>query len=159
VPVWHYLLISTEPTWQEKNREHLREYNRKYFADWKARDPEGLKAYRRKFNQKYAEKNKARIAANGKKYYARRRGKWLMRSYGVTEEWYVETLAAQGGKCAICPATEPGGPHKVFSVDHDHKTGKVRGLLCKDCNHMLGMAKDSIETLRAAIEYLQKSNS
>lgn len=71
-----------------------------------------------------------------------------------TIETYNEAFEKQQGKCAICPATEPGGKKKRWCVDHDHKTGKFRGLLCWNCNVGLGNFKDSIASLQKAIEYL-----
>lgn len=78
----------------------------------------------------------------------------LRRSYGITPERYDTMLAAQGGHCAICPAKEPGGRGKFFHVDHDHTTGKVRGLLCHRCNTALGLFQDSPAALKLAIKYL-----
>ena len=62
-------------------------------------------------------------------------------------------LAAQDGKCAICGTTSTGN-RKAFHVDHDHKTGKVRGLLCSNCNTGIGNLRDDIGLLNRAIEYL-----
>jgi Recombination endonuclease VII len=76
---------------------------------------------------------------------------WYKR--GLTPEEFDRIVEAQDGKCAIC-LTPPG--RRSLHLDHDHKTGHARGLLCKDCNHMLGCAEDEIEILEAAIEYLQK---
>lgn len=73
--------------------------------------------------------------------------------YGITLDAFNEMLRDQGFKCAICPANEPGGKGS-FYLDHDHKTGEVRGLLCHHCNSMLGMARDNPDTLRAGAEYL-----
>lgn len=69
--------------------------------------------------------------------------------YGLEKEDYELLLIAQSGRCAICllPMLNP-------CVDHCHATGRVRGLLCKDCNTGIGHLKDDIERLRAAIEYL-----
>ena len=63
-------------------------------------------------------------------------------------------LANQNGKCAICATTEHRGRGN-FYVDHDHSTGKIRGLLCNPCNIALGMFRDSIDTLKKAISYLE----
>lgn len=72
--------------------------------------------------------------------------------YGLTPEAFEEMLSAQNNLCSIChdPFNEKG-PH----VDHDHTTGAVRGLLCGHCNLMLGHARDNVETLTRAIEYLR----
>lgn len=81
------------------------------------------------------------------------RNSYLKRKYGITEEQYEELLLAQAGKCAIClckPRT------RRLAVDHNHKTGEIRGLLCSRCNHgLLGHAHDSIPVLERALEYLR----
>jgi hypothetical protein len=67
---------------------------------------------------------------------------------------------SQEGKCAICKSTKFGRAGiSYFSVDHCHKTGKVRGLLCSYCNTALGQMDDSIDRLKSAIEYLTKNQS
>jgi hypothetical protein len=77
-------------------------------------------------------------------------------AYGITVEEYDEMLVTQGGKCAICSADEPGGPGR-WHVDHDHKTSKVRGLLCARCNRALGGFKDDPVILQSAIDYLRRA--
>lgn len=81
----------------------------------------------------------------------RRHDYLLRRKYGITSEDYATALDVQGGGCAICgkPPT-----NRRLSVDHDHKTGKVRGLLCMSCNRGLGTYKDNSANLRKAAEYL-----
>lgn len=64
-------------------------------------------------------------------------------------------VAAQNGVCAICGNGETSKRQRSLSVDHDHETGAVRGLLCNRCNPMLGYARDDIAILQAAISYLQ----
>ena len=85
---------------------------------------------------------------------ARRRD--LKRNYNITLEEYDAMYERQGGKCAICPATEPGGRWNHFAVDHDHETGAVRELLCNNCNTALGLMQDSSYLLRLAANYLDK---
>jgi hypothetical protein len=63
----------------------------------------------------------------------------------------VELISKQGGYCAICSNLMTNK-----AVDHDHKTGKLRGILCYQCNSGLGMFKDNIETMKKAINYLEK---
>jgi len=83
--------------------------------------------------------------------------KHLQRKYGITLSDYDELLRKQGG-CAICGVTEPGGRfNKHFHVDHDHQTGKIRGLLCYRCNTSIGAFGDSAELLRHAVKYLEVS--
>lgn len=63
---------------------------------------------------------------------------------------------AQNGLCAIC--FEPEAEDQVLSVDHDHKTNKVRGLLCGNCNRGIGNLKDSALVVHSAFEYLARHN-
>ena len=79
----------------------------------------------------------------------------LMRKYGMTTCDVEAVLDFQDRKCAICGTEEPGGKHGVFHVDHCHTTGEVRGMLCYNCNSMLGLSKDNIETLKESIRYLE----
>jgi hypothetical protein len=72
------------------------------------------------------------------------------RIYAVSPEAYADMLADQGFVCAICQ-----GDHKL-NIDHDHETGKVRGLLCTSCNVALGAFKDDIESLYRAIRYMMR---
>jgi hypothetical protein len=74
-------------------------------------------------------------------------------------EQYAATLNAQNGGCAICGTTKPGSDWvSRFCIDHNHMTGKIRGLLCVSCNTLLGTAKEDPEILRAAISYLESHN-
>jgi hypothetical protein len=78
--------------------------------------------------------------------------------YGIDSEQYEAMVAAQGGTCAICHQAETittaSGRVWDLSVDHDHETGSVRGLLCNRCNALLGHALESVATLEAAVAYL-----
>lgn len=82
------------------------------------------------------------------------RERHLIRKYGISLAQYDMMLKAQDGKCAICKAPEIDQFKSVFHVDHCHTTGRVRGLLCRGCNHILGTVKDNPETLQRAISYL-----
>lgn len=77
----------------------------------------------------------------------------LLRSCGITLQDYDKILKKQGNKCKICKTKIPGG-YGRFCIDHNHSTGKIRGLLCNNCNVMLGRAKDDIKILATAIQYL-----
>ena len=87
-------------------------------------------------------------AANPDKVKAQARKDKLKLKYGLTLEAYKDLLAGQGGHCALCPSTED------LVVDHNHKTGEVRGILCRDCNCALGLLKDSPVLLNKASSYL-----
>ena len=86
-----------------------------------------------------------------------RRNRELMIKYGIDLDEYNRLAESQNDSCAICRKTDKGtarGKIRYWSVDHDHATGKIRGLLCQQCNALLGMAKDDIDILQKAIEYL-----
>jgi hypothetical protein len=79
----------------------------------------------------------------------------------LSHDDYNKTVKDQNNNCKICGESESGmfqGKQKRLSVDHDHKTGKIRGLLCCSCNVGLGVFKDSPELLRKAIKYLDDND-
>lgn len=79
------------------------------------------------------------------------------RKFGIGIEDYNAMFSAQGGRCAICNTDQPtghGAKNGRFSVDHDHATGEVRGLLCAGCNTALGGFKDNVEVMKNAIHYI-----
>ena len=82
----------------------------------------------------------------------------LISNYGITPEEFDRLLDAQGGRCAICGATDPRGRVRGsrMHVDHDHATGRVRGLLCFPCNSGMGHFEDDASRLGDAIAYLEK---
>lgn len=88
--------------------------------------------------------------------------KLTLRKYGLTPETFRALLASQNDRCGACGASEPGGRHDTWHVDHDHACcprgkscgGCIRGILCQDCNLLLGHARDDVERLAAAIAYL-----
>lgn len=80
----------------------------------------------------------------------RDREQWLQGQYGLTHEQVRVMREAQGDGCAIC------GKNKRLQVDHDHETGRIRGLLCGPCNRALGRFGDTIEGLMRAVAYLQR---
>lgn len=87
----------------------------------------------------------------------------LKRYYGLSMQTYELMLAAQDGKCAICRGNETYQPRgyvgpKALSVDHNHETGEIRGLLCSNCNYMVGHCKENREVLLAGVAYLDKYN-
>ena len=88
--------------------------------------------------------NKARYAK-----YARRTN--LKRYYGISEDEYEQILKDQDFVCAIC--NEPS--EKTLAIDHDHNTGRIRGLLCHRCNTGIGLFNDNPDTMDRAISYLR----
>ena len=86
----------------------------------------------------------------------RARDAHLRRNYGITLADFNRMVLSQGSKCACCGTDKPGGKHNQWMVDHDHVTGVVRELLCKDCNIVLGLVEDSPEHLQRLIAYVAK---
>lgn len=89
------------------------------------------------------------------------RGYALKRYYGLSIETYNVMLQSQDGVCAICGGVETYVPKgdtspKPLSVDHNHKTGQIRGLLCSNCNYVIGHCKEDRNVLLEAIKYLDK---
>lgn len=79
----------------------------------------------------------------------------LQRTYGITVDDYNIMFAFQEGKCLGCNKHQ-SELKSALHVDHDHETGKIRGLLCKKCNTAIGLMKDSIYNLNNMINYLSK---
>lgn len=103
-------------------------------------------------------KNKPRCARCYRSYQymtpEKQKGYRLRRKYNMTVEMYNQLLQKQNGGCAICgrkPKTKP------LNVDHCHKTGKIRGLLCPPCNRSLGILGDNEDSLLKVIDYLRKT--
>ena len=95
-------------------------------------------------------KTKEQIRAYNKAYSARLAVKdWR---YGLTSEQFEDMRLAQEGRCAICRIEALPRLH----IDHNHKTGKVRGLLCGNCNKGIGLLRDNPDFLQSAMEYLQR---
>lgn len=95
---------------------------------------------------RYRVKNKDRIAAG-------KRRRQLATLYGLTPQQYDEMTATQDGRCLLC------GKKAKLVVDHDHTTGRVRGLLCHPCNTGLGSFSDDADVLRRAADYLEANRA
>lgn len=97
------------------------------------------------------------ISAASRRYYLKnkikRKNYVLMSRFGMSLGEYNQLLKEQNECCKICGQKETVD-NKTLSVDHCHKTGKVRGLLCHSCNVGLGAFKDNPESLKKAIDYL-----
>jgi len=82
----------------------------------------------------------------------------IRRRFGITDAEYRQMLDLQSGRCAICGS--PSAKYTTrFHIDHDHATGRVRGLLCSDCNTGIGLFRDSTALLSNAIAYLSSGGS
>lgn len=124
---------------------------------------EAQRAYRAKNREILNERRRLYVAKNTDKINAysnrqdvreRRMAGWRRRQYGVSDEKFELMIQMQDGLCAICKQRMVP-PH----VDHDHITGRVRGLLCGKCNKALGLLGDDVQMLQASINYLAASAS
>lgn len=135
----------------EEELAKARERGRINGLQWRAKNRELCNERNRIGNKK------AYHAADGRRKGAIKNAN-LKKNFGITLADYEAMHAAQGGLCAICKQPERIRQKyglKRLAVDHDHVTGKVRGLLCQRCNQMIGHGADDVELLRKAIEYLQ----
>lgn len=133
---------------------------------WKANNPDKAREVHRISQKKWRDKNRERVqervrewsAKNRDKVNSYRRKAHLKTQYGLTPETRDELLTSQGNRCACCGSDSPN--HKQgWVVDHDHVTGKVRGILCQPCNLTLGKVRESTDHLKALIAYLEKHSA
>jgi hypothetical protein len=111
-------------------------------------------ANNREQRRQYAKQLRAGLAPEERKRRTRKNA--LRTKYGVTQQWYVEQLAKQNGVCAICGEHAPTGKYAEYmAIDHDHQSGKPRGILCGGCNTGIGWL-DKAEWVPKAMRYLQQ---
>lgn len=123
-------------------KEYMQQYLREYGPKWRAANKEKC----RKYSRDYYQRNKGLQKHRHYLYM-------LRRNHGdAAAETYDEMLAAQENACLICCA--PFGKKRP-AVDHGHKTGQLRGLLCSNCNTALGLLKDNKKILLNAVSYLE----
>lgn len=143
---WYKTKRAEDPKWVAENQKYQREYRSRKRVE----DPEEVNS---KWNAWRAKKQ----AEDPEHIQDRDRNGWLHQRYGISQKDYEILYMAQDGKCAICGRSKPngGGARKVYLfIDHCHKTGEIRGLLCNTCNAGIGYLKDDPELLRRALDYL-----
>lgn len=130
----------------------------KMTPEQKKRSHAANKRHKKKNPEKAAQWKHTHYMNNRAKYLAIERERAMVKRYGVTMEKYLEMLDAQGAKCLICGSDKPdrNGHFEVFAIDHDHVTGKVRGLLCIKCNSCLGWYEANSKSI---VGYLETSSS
>lgn len=154
--------------WHEKNRARHKELTDRWVKDHPAETYAAQKRWREKNPEKWDAVHQRSYAKNKDKWAERQRN-WrkenpdaahdiyLKSTYGVPKGTYARLLAEQGDGCAICGSTTPqrkGATH--LYLDHCHKTGTIRGLLCYPHNTALGHLNDDPEQIRRLITYLLK---
>ena len=128
--------------WYRTHHKRALKTRRGYYKKHKEREKENWK--------RYYEKHRKRLTQSAKEYV-------MKRKFGMTVAAYERMLVGQMGVCAICH--KGPGRYPRLAVDHCHKTGKVRALLCGSCNGGLGLFKDREDVMLAAVEYLRKHNA
>lgn len=99
----------------------------------------------RKADRRWKTANIERVRKHGRLFNRRKK-------YGLTEADFDALVAAHGGRCAICDTDKPGGRYGRFCVDHCHQTGRIRGILCPQCNMALGQLGDSQDAIMVVLE-------
>lgn len=133
-----------------------REYQARYRAKYPNRLRKAAAEYRAANPGKHKELKQRWYRDNKEKSCESSRVSAMARKYGLTQEQWDELFLSQGRKCAnvMCPRVQPTG--KNWHVDHCHKTGKVRGILCGHCNTAIGFSGDSPSILRGLADYLER---
>lgn len=138
----------------EARRASWNRYNAKRYAADPQAETDRVVAWQKANPEKANNKNRLWRVKNP----SRLREYNLIRLYGLTQDAWDAIFAAQGSVCAICSSPEPGAEHG-WHTDHIHGTKIVRGILCHQCNTMLGRAKDNPEVLLKGAAYLRKALS
>lgn len=129
------------------------------------KDTEARRAYAREWQRKnhyrFGPKRAAALRqfrkdnpARASEYNFRAHLKRKLRAHGLPVEVYRQMLEKQGGLCAICRLPEGGSAR--LSIDHDHNTNEIRGLLCRACNRAIGLLRDNAANCEAASDYLHR---
>lgn len=131
--------------WKSKNSEKVAAYQKQ----WREENAEHVSNYAKKYMSEYAEKPEVKS-----KTWERN----LWKNYKMTSAEFNDLWASQDGKCGICEVDlmPRGRQSNSVAVDHNHKTGAVRGLLCQACNRAIGLFKDNPKILQSAAKYLDK---
>jgi hypothetical protein len=131
-----------------------------YLRAWRLANPAKVKEANRELVTSGYKKGwrDATKAKDPEKWRRQERAVRIKSKYGISIDDYDSMVVAQGGACAICRRAETmkiKGTLVMLAIDRDHDTGRVRGLLCVNCNMLIGGAHHDVATLRAAIAYLQ----
>jgi hypothetical protein len=122
--------------------------------EWYHSHKEYMKEYRLRTTERRKEVRLRYSKANREKLREYERNYDLLKNYGISRSRYLLMRKKQGDKCLICEVPQ-SECEREFNVDHDHKTGNIRGLLCCNCNIGIGNLHDDAKLLTRAIEYLR----
>lgn len=140
-----------------------KEKQKSQIKEWALKHPQRMK----ELSRQSEERNKTHRVAYKAAYYLAHKERILQntwvnkikRKYGLTPEQYEKILKDQNHECGICNRKETCSREFKFRVDHCHKTGKVRGLLCHKCNAGIGMLGDTLKAIEKAVLYLRRTEN
>ena len=152
--IWCKSCESAEKSrYYRENKEKIKARVAKWESENKDKVKQAARRWRKDNADKHAKSNLEWYHSNFDRVKDRR----LQKAFGMTLQRYNEMLEEQDHKCAICGRSQRA-LSKAFAVDHDHDTGRVRGLLCDMCNRAIGLLGDDIERLNNAINYLKQGD-
>ena len=173
-PEPHFKKLMRDNEYRQRNLEKIRAYDRqrsqqleRRVANWKDGQVRRQRPEVREYHKLYYEANKEKFRAKERLRRSRiTESEWkdlqhrygMKHRHGITPEQYEEMLSAQNGKCALCFADNGAyGINGRLHIDHDHTTGKIRGLLCMHCNHAIERLDNHDGWASRAEEYLRRS--
>lgn len=160
-PEYAAKLKSTRSRTPEENKVYMAAYYLAHPEKFKRNEAQNI--YRNELRRKrYAEdeqhREKCRALSRNTPKTTRRAGR-IKIQYGLSVDDFNRLLSAQGGTCAICPATKGSARGEQLHIDHCHDTGVIRGLLCTNCNQGLGKFGDDPDRLMTAVRYLRSASA
>lgn len=150
-----------EKTKRQRPQNHYEDYVKVKSREWRQKNSdlvnERIREDRKKDPEKYRDWERDKRSKNLLRYQEME----VVQKHNITYEEYKWMFDAQGGKCYICDKVETKKSRTTgqvcrLALDHNHVTGKIRKLLCHNCNIVVGHCKESIEFLKKTIEYLEK---
>ena len=148
-----------EKKWRQAHRKRVNEYGR----NWKRKNPKQVKESAKDYYKGHQEERKAyrmKHRERARTYMKKYKQDWKVNRYGLGKVGFDSLMIEQNGVCAIClqPETrrQKTGVADALCIDHNHKTGTARGLLCHKCNSAIGLLQDDPLLLEKAKEYIIK---
>lgn len=142
--------------WKQRNKEKVLHY----MENWRKENADKIKEDSKNYYDNHKEEIMEKVKNWGENNPDKKREYRLKSVFGISSIEYEERLEKQKGVCAICglgeSARDKNGKIRPLTIDHNHSTGEIRGLLCSRCNCGLGQFKDSPDILKTAMEYIIK---
>jgi len=132
-----------------------REQRRAHDKEYRLLNRDKIIAYQNAHRLQHNANNKAYRDAHRDEIHRKSRISWLKTNYGITPEIYEALLLEQGDGCAVCGSSKWRGKNNRPIIDHDHRTGRIRGIVCHGCNIALGYVHDNPQLAIALAIYLQ----